>query len=274
MTGPAFQDGAAMLPAVDFCGIPLTRLVIGANPFGGFSHQSEGRDRQMREYHTPERVLETWDRAWKAGINAFVTNNESPHVVESVRRYKAAGGPMTWIAQVNAREKADRERALDEVAGLGARALYLHGAITDGCFARKDEAFLRQWLESARRRGLVAGVAAHNPAAHHWVDSLGAADFHAVPFFNCGSVHDRTGGERFVLEDMAEAVKFIRGTAKPCLAYKVLGAGRLDARMGLDYAFRNIKPGDAVNLGMHRGDNDGMVEENARLAEELINGGA
>jgi hypothetical protein len=29
-----------MLPTVDFCGMSLTRMLIGANPFGGFSHQS------------------------------------------------------------------------------------------------------------------------------------------------------------------------------------------------------------------------------------------
>ena len=34
-----------MLPTVDFCGLKVTRLVIGANPFGGYSHQSEKRDK-------------------------------------------------------------------------------------------------------------------------------------------------------------------------------------------------------------------------------------
>ena len=33
-----------MLPTVDFCGLKITRLVLGANPFGGFSHQSPERD--------------------------------------------------------------------------------------------------------------------------------------------------------------------------------------------------------------------------------------
>jgi hypothetical protein len=29
-----------MLPSVDFCGLKVTRLVLGANPFAGFSHQN------------------------------------------------------------------------------------------------------------------------------------------------------------------------------------------------------------------------------------------
>jgi hypothetical protein len=38
-----------MLPRVDFCGISMTRLIIGANPFSGYSHQTAERDRAMRE---------------------------------------------------------------------------------------------------------------------------------------------------------------------------------------------------------------------------------
>ena len=33
-----------MLPRVDFCGLPVSRLAIGGNPISGFSHQGEQRD--------------------------------------------------------------------------------------------------------------------------------------------------------------------------------------------------------------------------------------
>ena len=39
-----------MLPTVDFCGLNVTRLIIGANPFGGYSHQNPQRDEEMRSY--------------------------------------------------------------------------------------------------------------------------------------------------------------------------------------------------------------------------------
>ena len=71
-----------MLPTVNFCGLTVTRLILGANPFGGFSHQNRERDREMVAYHTVDRILETWERAEAAGINTMITNNESPHVVQ------------------------------------------------------------------------------------------------------------------------------------------------------------------------------------------------
>ena len=63
-----------MLPSVDFCGLTVTRLLLGANPFGGYSHQNPDRDRAMRAYYTVERIKETWRRAEAAGITTMITN--------------------------------------------------------------------------------------------------------------------------------------------------------------------------------------------------------
>ncbi len=261
-----------MLPTVDFCGFETTRLLIGANPFGGFSHQSKERDEAMRAYHSPERILETWDRAWKAGINSFVTNNETPHVIDTVHRYLEADGPMRWIAQVSCRTLPSMEAALEAVAAAGCKIMYFHGGLVDDLYRKKEEQSLRKWTNFARELGLKVGVAGHDVDDHYWIDAMNLVDFHVVPFFNCGSVHSSFGGERFQLDDVYEAVKLINALRKPCIAYKVLGAGRIDAAMGFDFALRHIKPGDVINVGMNRADNDSMVEENAGLFRTLLAG--
>ncbi|NLF94836.1 MAG: hypothetical protein GX564_13195 [Oligosphaeraceae bacterium] len=259
-----------LLPTVDFCGLRLTRLLLGANPFGGFSHQTGARDEAMRSYHTPERILETWERAWQAGINTFVTNNETRHVIETTEKYLSGGGPMQWIAQVSFRTYDSMEQAIDRAVAIGCRALYFHGGLVDELFAQRDEASIRRWVEYGQRQRIPVGVAAHNPQAHEWVNALRIVDFHAVPFFNCGSVHHHGGGEKFQLEDVFQAMALIRALPRPCIAYKILGAGRIDPVMGFDYALRNIKAGDVINVGMNRLDNDRMVEENAALAARLL----
>ncbi|MCX7803664.1 MAG: hypothetical protein N3A38_00605 [Planctomycetota bacterium] len=262
-----------MLPIVDFCGLKLTRLLIGANPFGGYSHQNRRRDEEMRNYYTVERIKETWARAEAAGINAMVANNETPHVLKAVREYLREGGRLTWIAQINLRNKPDMRSAVDEAVEIGCKAMYFHGKLVDDLYAARDAETLRRWVETARRTGMPVGLAAHVADAHLWVDSLNLADFHAVCCFNCGSVH-AGGGERFVLRDLFRAMETIRAIRKPCIAYKIMGAGRLDPRMAFQFAFENIKPGDVVNVGMHRGDKDDIVEENAALARETLGGAA
>ena len=259
-----------MLPTVNFCNLNITRLIIGANPFAGFSHQSPDRDREMIDYHSIDRIIETWHRAQAAGINTFITNNETPHVVEAVRKYLASDNPMQWITQVNCRTKSDMPTAIDEAVDIGCKALYFHGALIDNAYQKQDDASLRSWCEHAKSRGIIVGAAGHSPKAHLWVDSLDIVDFHAVCFFNCGSLHDGQG-EKFKLADLAESTAAIQQIQKPCIGYKIMGAGRIDPRMAFEYAFENIKDGDVVNVGMHRGDMDDMVEKNAGIVEKIFN---
>lgn len=258
-----------MLPSVDFCGLTVTRLIIGANPFGGYSHQNADRDRDMRAYYTVARIKETWARAEAAGINTMVSNNETPHVLQAVREYLTDGGKLQWIAQVNLREKKDMAQAIDEAVEIGCKALYFHGALVDDAYRRQDAKTVQAWCDYARSRGVPAGVAGHAPEAHLWVNTLGIADFHAVCFFNCGSLHDGAG-EKFHLSDMARAVDVVRRIPRPCIGYKIMGAGRIDARMAFEYAFGSIKPTDVVNVGMHRGDRDDMVEANAAIVRAVL----
>lgn len=258
-----------MLPSVDFCGLNVNRLIVGANPFGGFSHQSKARNAEMIAFHTLEQIHETWRRAENAGINTMITNNETPRVMHAVNTYLSDGGALQWIAQVNNRSKPVMTDSIDEVVEMGCKALYFHGGRVDRLYAEQDEKTLREWVEHAKSRGVIVGVAAHAPQAHLWVNSLDLVDFHAVPFFNCGSLHEGLG-LKFKLRDMVPAVECIRAIDKPCIGYKIMGAGRIDPYMAFEYAFDQIKPTDVVNVGMHRGDKDDMVEENVGLVEEIL----
>jgi hypothetical protein len=258
-----------MLPTVDFCGLKLTRLLMGANPIGGFSHQNKQRDAEMIAFHTPEQIKETWDRAWAAGINTFVTNNETPHVIQATEKYIKEGGPMQWIAQVSFRSLGSMQVAIDQAVKIGCKALYFHGGLADNLFGERDANTLKEWAKYAKDKGVPVGAAGHAPQTHRWMNDLDVLDFHTVCFFDCGSVHNKAG-EKFKLGDVFEAVKVVQEIEKPCIGYKIMGAGRIDAELAFEYAFDNIKPGDVVNVGMHRGDKDDMVEENVGLVEKIL----
>jgi hypothetical protein len=258
-----------LIPHVDFCGLNVSRLVLGANPFGGFSHQNQERDKEMVTYYTVDRILDTWRRAEMVGINTMITNNETPHVVQAVKNYRAENGALQWIAQVSTWSKANMYAAIDEVVDIGCKALYIHGGIVDEAYRNQYDKTLRSWCEYARSKGVPVGVAGHAPEVHLWVDSMNIVDFHCVCFFNCGSLH--TGkGENFSLSDIVLATECIRRIQKPCIGYKIMGAGRIEARMAFEYAFERIKPGDVVNVGMHRGDKDDMVEQNAATVDAIL----
>lgn len=259
-----------MLPQVDFCGLRVSRLIIGGNPFSGFSHQSPQRDEEMMNYYTVARIKETLHRATAAGINTAVMRSDA-HIHRMLREYYNEGGTIQWIAQVAGElDGKDWGRLVRQAVAVGARAVYLHGGILDACYGQRRPQRLAELVEVAREGGVPVGVAGHAPDAHLWADELDLPiDFHVVCFYNCGSLHDGLG-ERFRPEDPPRAVAAIQSIGKPCIAYKIMGAGRVEARAAFEYAFANIKPGDCVNVGMYRGDKDDMVEENVRLVEEIL----
>lgn len=258
-----------MLPKVDFCGLDVTRLIIGANPFGGYSHQSQKRDEEMVTYYTVDRIKETWKYAEQAGINTMIANNETPHVLQAVREYISEGGSLQWIAQVNKREKTDMASAVAEAVNIGCKAIYFHGALIDSAYEQKNDTELREWVDIVRSYGIPVGAAGHSPKAHLWVNDLDIVDFHAVSFFNCGSLHDGKG-EMFKLNDIVAAVDSINKIEKPCIGYKIMGSGRIEAKMAFEYAFEKIKSSDVVNVGMYRGDNENMVSENADFVKKIL----
>ncbi len=257
------------LPQVDFCGLKVSRLVLGANPFGGFSHQNPERDKEMVAYYTVPRIRETWERAERVGINTMITNNETPHVVQAVREYLTENGVLQWIPQVNTRQKEEMFDAIDEVIRMGCKAIYFHGGLIDNIFTNKEHGLLRAWCKYVHSKGIPVGIAGHATEVHFWVDGMNIVDFHCVCCFNCGSLHAGKG-DRFNLADIFTAMDCIQRIRKPCIAYKIMGAGRIDARMAFEYAYQHIKPEDVVNVGVFRGDKDDMVEENASIVRSIL----
>jgi hypothetical protein len=260
------------LPTVRIGDLDITRLIIGGNPFSGFSHQSAERDREMLDYYTVARIKQTLAEAEAAGINTCVLRIDA-HIWRMLHEYRLDGGQIQWIAQ-QGDLKPPYETNVDQALAFGARAFFIHGAVTERLYGEGDWDTMRRLLEYAREQGLAVGIAAHWPQVHLDAQEQGLPlDFHMVCFYNCGSVHAKSG-DRFDPADPPRAVAAIQQLERPCLAYKILGAGRREPREALKYAFAHIKPTDAVVVGVHTKDNPRMVEENAELVRPLLTGQA
>ncbi len=260
-----------MVPVVDFCGLRLSRLIIGGNPFSGFSHQSSKRDQEMLDYYTTATLKDTLYKAEANGINTTIMRSDT-HIQRLLREYWNEGGKLQWIAQVGADSEASSiNRAMDVAVAHGASAAYIHGGIVDRFYAENNADGLAAVIEHTKSLGIPAGVAGHAPQAHLWAyeRDLGI-DFHVVCFYNCGSLH-AGAGDKFDPADPPVAVQAIQTIQKPCIGYKIMGAGRVEAQKGFKFAFDNIKPGDCVNVGMYLGDNQNMVEDNVRMVSEVCN---
>lgn len=252
------------LPRVRIGSLEISRLLVGGNPFSGISHQSPERDRQMMDYYTAECIKQTLRECEAVGINSAILRADA-HIWRLLREYWNEGGRIQWIAQT-APEYGDQYANIDRAVAHGASAVFLQGLVTERLYTEGRMDGIADLVAHIRRCGLPAGVAAHAPEVHLAVRDAGIpVDFHMVCFYDCGSVHvDR--GEQFDPADPPRAVAAIQAISRPCIAYKVLAAGRVPAREALPYAFAHIKPTDAVVVGVYTRDDPGMVQENAALA--------
>jgi len=274
-------DASAQVPRMKFGNTEISRMVIGVNPMYGFAHYNSNFSRTMAEWYTQERVCEVLHRANAFGINAFnyVTWKRSP---EDLAKFKSEGGQMHLIAQV-----AARDDATTLVRDLKPLALHRQGEVVDIAFRDGKMDSVREWCRQVRDMGVMVGVGTHKPEVIALVEEQGwDVDFYA------GCVYNRTrtveewkkvlGGEVvempreiYLQSDPARMYAVMRQTKKPCFAFKILAAGRIEDQ-GVEGAFRtafqSIKPNDGVFVGMFPRYKD-EVKENAEIVHRILAGG-
>ena len=259
------------LPTIKIGYLDVSRLIVGGNPFSGFSHQNPERDQEMLDYYTVERVKQTLFECEAAGINSCILRVDA-HIWRMLREFRNDGGALQWLAQTGGLHPTE-EGNIDRSVANGAVAHFLHGNVTETFYKQGNIERIFALVDHIHSRGIPAGVAAHAPEVHWELHQRGLpVDFHVVCFYDCGSVHAGKG-EKFDPGDPAKAVEVIQKIDKPCIGYKIMGAGRRDPREAFEYAFANVKPTDAVCVGMYTGDNPNTAEDNAKMVRDILTAG-
>jgi hypothetical protein len=130
----------------------------------------------------------------------------------------------------------------------------------------------------------MAGVSAHNPEALDYIESAGwPVDYYMTCFYRVSRTVEETRavlggeaplGEAFLEGDPDRMTRFVRLTKRPCLGFKVLGAGHRARRRehietAFRYAFSRMKSSDAVIVGMFPRYRD-EVGENVEVARAVL----
>jgi hypothetical protein len=275
-------DTAPPIPKVKFGKTDITRLIIGSNPFYGYSHFNSLLDRHMREWMTPEHKMEVLHRCGQVGINTWqVHYNDQP--MEDIRRYRKEGGKMNIIMLGDFAMMKDLSivsKVAKEITPLG---IGHHGNRTDERFRNGEMDKVREFLKAVRDSGVMVGLSTHNPAVVDAVESQGwDIDYYMTCLYRVSRTPEEARkelgeaplGETFLEKDPERMCKAIRQTRKPCLAFKVLGAGRnISSGGAIESAFRfaltNIKPTDAIIVGMFPRFKD-EPKENADLVRRIL----
>ncbi|MCF7709178.1 MAG: hypothetical protein K9N52_09800 [Verrucomicrobia bacterium] len=259
---PLLADGSPLgqLPKIKIGELEVSRLILGSNPFFGFSHGNpQATPSEMKEFYTPERIMKVLDAAADHGITAVW----SPCYDRWIRvwnDYRERDGKMKiWIAQPD--PSADEMEAhITAAAKNGAKAVCIQGIRADEQMAAGRYDVLRDWLELIHSFGMPAGMATHTAGNHLVSEEKGLpTDFYNQTLYR---------PDNYVPEGLEESLTTIEKLAKPVIAYKVLGAGRIQPKKTLPVVFRRLKRKDGICLGVFPKEKDEIAED-SRLTERL-----
>jgi len=251
----------------------VSRLIIGGNPFSGFSHQTPETDDAMRHYYSAARIKEEFRRAEALGITAHVGRADH-HIMRVLMEYWDEGGRIQWIAQTCPELGPTMNGVRNALRG-GASACFIHGGRMDWLLAndRLDEAV--DAVARIREAGLPVGIAGHNPRVHEWADEHLDVDFYMCSYYNPSrrdhsAEHVSGRKEWFRPEDRRTMVDLIARLGKPVIHYKVLAAGRTPPAEAFDFVARHLRPQDAVCVGIYSQDQPDMLAEDVRCLQDAL----
>jgi hypothetical protein len=281
-----------VLPTVPLGTHQITRLISGGNPLYGYSHFNKLLSDLMMEYFTDEQVVKYMLACEKAGINTWQSNYRAA-AQRQFPKIRDGGGTMHWICLADPWDVSNPNDSKSLVAGamkcasIAAKVKPIgiahHGIATDRHWAAGSIDLVRDFLNHVHDLGFPAGISTHNPAVIDALETKGwPIDFYMGCFYRVSRTQEDFQkdfgilpvGETYLAADPDRMTAALRQAKRLCLGFKIFAAGRRSdspeqVRECFTYAFKNLKPADAVIVGMFPKFSD-QITENVATVRALL----
>jgi hypothetical protein len=220
-------------------------------------------------------------RCEQVGINTW-QNSYAERTLQDFDLYRKQGGRMNWLC-LGKGDWDQHPEHIDDAARRKPIGIAPHGAHAERLHRENRLDDLQRLLARIRKQGVLVGLSAHNPELIQLAeDRKWDIDYYMCCLYYLTRPRaeyqrilgkDLPLGEIYLPTDPPRMFRVIQATRKPCLVYKVLAAGRrintaAEVRQCLATALANIKPTDAMIVGMYQQQSD-QVGENAAIVREL-----
>jgi hypothetical protein len=228
--------------------------------------------------------MELLRHAESKGINTW-QNSYAERTLSDLEAYRRSGGRLNWLC-LGKPDWDQNPQAINDAASHKPIGIAPHGALGERLYRQNKLGVLTDLLKRIRDTGARVGLSAHNPALIEQSEEKGwDVDYYMCCLYYLTRPREEfqklLGGETplgeiYLASDPPRMFKVIRSVRKPCLAYKILAAGRQiespgQVRQCFETAFKNIKSTDALIVGMYQQFSD-QVAENAAIVRELARG--
>ena len=239
-------------PRTEVEGLSLSRMIIGTNWIGGWSHRSPAADCMIRTRHAePETIVPMLKTYLEYGVDTIMAPfGGIPALVKAVRMAEDATGKGmilvdTPIINVDDSPEARREaeQVIREGRKLGAEICLIHHSSAEQLVNKNKKQLVRleDYTKMIRDAGMIPGLSAHMPELVVYSD-LNEYDIQTyIQIYNCMG---------FLMQVEVETVnQIIHDAKKPVMTIKPMAAGRTTPFVGLNFSWATIRDCDMVTVG-------------------------
>ncbi|MBU0607563.1 MAG: hypothetical protein KKI08_06730 [Armatimonadetes bacterium] len=205
----------------------FTRLILGHNPFLGYSYISNARSQEYKErFSGPEPIRDVILAAIECGVRSMMISSNEP-IAQAIEMAQEQSGVelsnLVIVSPGNVRDNADWLRR------VGCQVCLVHGQNTDSFFRRSERTFppeFAEMLAEIRDCGFVPGMSSHNggetiPCAEGFDVAVINTPINKIAWRMCPCVEQVLGE--------------VKRSNKQIIAMKPLAMGRVAPAEGMEY---------------------------------------
>ncbi|MBR6321417.1 MAG: hypothetical protein IKR59_00985 [Lachnospiraceae bacterium] len=241
-----------MFPRTEVEGLSLSRMIIGTNWIGGWSHRSVAADNMITARHSTTATINPMLETFMAhGVDTIMAPfQQLPVLLRAVKETEDKLGKGMIIVDTpqmnmddNAQARREAEQVFKNSAAIGAKICLIHHYCAEQLVNKNTREMKRlpDYTAMIRSAGLIPGLSAHMPELIVYSDANNYDVQTYIQIYNCMG---------FMMQVEIETVnQIIHDAKKPVMTIKPMAAGRTTPFVGLNFSWATIRDCDMVTVG-------------------------
>lgn len=224
-----------------------SKIIAGTNAFYGHSHFSAARDSEFKKRFSDDLIKNVLKLCIAKGVNSIETcaNERILNIITDIKKESNINIIGTTRIDETSSMKSPQIK-LKYLINNGADICIIHSQFVDRLSSSSEIKGLQYMVDEIHAAGLLAGISTHKNSTIELCEKKYDIDVYLYPVNMLGFVYPGYDGN----ETIKERLDLIKNTDKQFIVMKILAAGRIPPKEGLEFALDNIKDNDIITLGI------------------------
>src|SRR4030042_4317016 len=224
-----------------------SKIIAGTNAFYGHSHFSAARDSEYKKRFSDDHIKNVLKLCIAKGVNSIETcaNERILNIITGIKKESKINIIGTTRIDETSPMKSHQIK-LKYLINNGADICIIYSQFVDRLSSGSEIKGLQYMVDEIHAAGLLAGISTHKNSTIELCEKKYDIDVYLYPMNILGFVYPGYDGN----ETVKERLDLIKNTDKQFIVMKILAAGRIPPKEGLEFVLDNIKDNDIITLGI------------------------